>query len=151
MDKLYKRGLQISQNVIFDKMLRRAPRFLGKPVSMGYMLYNAFHKLTENRGNSSRWAHVTELMTAFIRMVRAYTSGQYKGIPTRSLLVGIAVLLYLLSPLDLIPDFLVGIGLLDDLGVMSWFIIQFKDELDKFISWEQEQQGRLPSPAPGPR
>lgn len=39
--------------------------------------------------------------------------------PMLKLMVPIAVLLYIISPIDLIPDFLLGIGQMDDFGVLG--------------------------------
>lgn len=39
--------------------------------------------------------------------------------PVLKVFVPIVVLLYLISPIDLIPDFLLGLGQLDDLGVLG--------------------------------
>lgn len=144
MDKLFQKGLKLSKNVMFDRMLRMAPRMLAKPVALSMMLREGYMKLTENRGNNSRWAHVSDLMQATVRMVRAYSQGHYKGLSRKTILIGVAVVLYLLSPLDLIPDFLVGIGLLDDLSLMSWFVVQFREEIDKFIAWEGSSYRSVP-------
>lgn len=35
-------------------------------------------------------------------------------------IIAILALLYILSPLDLVPDWFVPIGWLDDLGVLAW-------------------------------
>jgi uncharacterized membrane protein YkvA (DUF1232 family) len=39
--------------------------------------------------------------------------------PILKLVVPIVVLLYVVSPIDLIPDFLLGLGQMDDLGVLG--------------------------------
>jgi uncharacterized membrane protein YkvA (DUF1232 family) len=39
--------------------------------------------------------------------------------PTIKLIVPIMALLYVLSPIDLIPDFLLGLGQIDDLGIIG--------------------------------
>jgi uncharacterized membrane protein YkvA (DUF1232 family) len=39
--------------------------------------------------------------------------------PVLKLLVPIATLLYLISPIDLVPDFLLGVGQVDDLGMLT--------------------------------
>jgi len=41
-----------------------------------------------------------------------------KRVPITAKLVPIAAVLYIFSPIDLIPDFLLGIGQLDDIGLL---------------------------------
>lgn len=47
--------------------------------------------------------------------------------------VAIGALLYLISPIDAIPDFIPIVGLLDDVGVIGLAVITLKDELDKYM------------------
>jgi len=48
----------------------------------------------------------------------------------------VAVLIYFLSPIDVIPDFIPVIGLLDDMALVAWFSSTLKDQLDKYAEWE---------------
>lgn len=41
-----------------------------------------------------------------------------KRVPTWMKVVALAPLVYVLSPIDLIPDFILGLGQLDDLGIV---------------------------------
>ena len=43
--------------------------------------------------------------------------------PAIKLIVPIAALLYVLSPIDVIPDFLLGLGQIDDLGIIGGTIL----------------------------
>lgn len=45
-------------------------------------------------------------------------------------------LLYLISPLDLIADPILGFGLIDDTVIMVYIITKIKDELDSYINQE---------------
>jgi uncharacterized membrane protein YkvA (DUF1232 family) len=69
--------------------------------------------------------------------VRAFISGEYRDISTNTVISGLAVLLYVLSPIDLIPDFIPVIGFLDDLSLISWFLGKFQGEITRFREWEQ--------------
>lgn len=63
--------------------------------------------------------------------VRDVTTGKYKDYNVSNLALAIAALVYLVSPLDFIPDLLPG-GLLDDAAVIAWAIKQLHEELAKY-------------------
>ena len=62
--------------------------------------------------------------------------GVYKGYNGRQLTLVVAVLLYVVSPLDLIPDFLAGIGFLDDAALVSYAIRLVDKELCRYLQWK---------------
>ena len=74
-----------------------------------------------------------------VRLVVAYARGNYRDIPPDSLALVVAGLLYVVSPLDLIPDALPGIGFADDAVVVGWVIKSVRGELDEFRAWELSQ------------
>lgn len=45
-------------------------------------------------------------------------------------------MVYVVSPLDPIPDAVPGIGFLDDAAVIGYVISAVRDELDTFRDWE---------------
>ncbi|WP_449400898.1 YkvA family protein [Chryseobacterium wanjuense] len=50
-------------------------------------------------------------------------------------------LLYVISPIDLLPEVAVPvIGVLDDLAILSLAIPKLIREVDKFLLWEAEQK-----------
>ena len=55
-----------------------------------------------------------------------------KSVPKRKKLIIIGGILYLLSPIDLIPTVLFPISWVDDLIVWIWIIWYLRDELDKY-------------------
>lgn len=72
------------------------------------------------------------------RMVNMWRKGQY---PVKSidLILPLIGLLYVISPIDVIPDFIVVAGVLDDLAVLSLTIPKLLREVDKFLLWEAER------------
>lgn len=48
-------------------------------------------------------------------------------------LVPVAALVYVLSPVDLIPDFLIGLGQLDDLGILLGSTRLFRSMIPGYI------------------
>ncbi|HET6686585.1 MAG: YkvA family protein [Jiangellaceae bacterium] len=83
---------------------------------------------------------LTTRINAFPRMVGAVTSGRWNGMgKSRLALMGLAVL-YLLSPVDLVPEgLLLAIGLVDDVVVATWLAGSALDGTERFIDWENTQ------------
>lgn len=75
---------------------------------------------------------------AVFRMLKLWRKGEYKMKFTDILLPAIA-LIYVLSPIDLIPDFVPIVGALDDLAILAFAIPMLMKEVDKFLIWENEK------------
>ncbi|HEV7348270.1 YkvA family protein [Telluribacter sp.] len=75
-----------------------------------------------------------------VRMVKSYASGDYRGIASSSFVKVVASLIYFVSPIDLIPDFLPIIGLADDLALLAWLFKTLDNEIQKFNVWEKQKQ-----------
>ena len=48
-------------------------------------------------------------------------------------------IIYFVSPIDLIPDVIAGIGFIDDAAVIGLVVMQIKADLDNFLAWEITQ------------
>ncbi len=75
---------------------------------------------------------VREDLTTLVALLKAYATGEYRDIPTKSLILGAAGILYFVTPIDVIPDFLLGIGYLDDLTVLTYVIGIIRGEIERF-------------------
>jgi uncharacterized membrane protein YkvA (DUF1232 family) len=78
------------------------------------------------------WAYLQTML----RLIRAYYRGEYRDVPMSALLIIIAAIVYLVNPLDLIPDWVPGVGLLDDAFIVAFAVRQTKPSLDNFMTWE---------------
>ncbi|WP_294210487.1 DUF1232 domain-containing protein [uncultured Chryseobacterium sp.] len=79
------------------------------------------------------------------RMVNMWRKGLY---PIRSIdmILPLLGLLYVISPIDLLPEVAIPVlGVMDDLAVLSITIPKLIKEVDKFLLWEAEQK-YSPSP-----
>lgn len=70
-------------------------------------------------------------------LIRDYWKGDYRQIPWKSIAVISAALLYVLNPLDLIPDALLLIGLIDDAAVVATALIWVESDLYRYAAWKE--------------
>jgi uncharacterized membrane protein YkvA (DUF1232 family) len=144
METQDKKGRNIADSGIFKKFLSRAEEYLKKPSRVKDLISDTYKKASAQKDVGTIAHEVWESLQTLTRLIKAAVSGEYTGIPTATIVGGIAVLLYFLSPIDLIPDFIPVIGLLDDVALLAWFMSSIKTEMDKFADWEK----RAPQPAP---
>ncbi|GIH26952.1 hypothetical protein Aph01nite_52620 [Acrocarpospora phusangensis] len=79
---------------------------------------------------------------AFPRMIGGALRGDYRGLGKGKLtMMGLAIL-YIVSPIDVIPDFLLAIGVVDDFGVFLWLATSLLGESGRYVTWEQERTHR---------
>lgn len=83
---------------------------------------------------------VQDKLLATIRMVKAYVNKEYTDIPSKTIIIAFAGLLYLANPIDLIPSFIPFIGLLDDLSVILYVLTLINTEVVKYMEWEEKMK-----------
>ncbi|WP_433369773.1 YkvA family protein [Streptosporangium sp. CA-115845] len=84
-------------------------------------------------------------LRALPRMIGAVMRGQYPGMSKGKLaMMGLGVL-YIISPVDVIPDFLVLIGVADDFGVFLWLMSSLLGEGGRYVDWERDRVRAVPS------
>lgn len=69
-------------------------------------------------------------------LVKDSINGSYKDVPKGSIIVIIMGILYFLSPIDLIPDFIPFIGFSDDAFVLGLVFKQVNNDLEKYKNWK---------------
>ena len=74
-----------------------------------------------------------------ISMLKDYWSGAYREIPWWVIASVVFTLLYVLSPIDLIPDFIPVIGLMDDVLVITICLMMIEQDLLKYQEWKEAQ------------
>ena len=73
-----------------------------------------------------------------VSMVRSYLRGNYTKIPKRTILAIVSALIYFLSPIDLIPDWIPLLGQLDDAIVIAscWNLVN--KDVEDYRQWKKE-------------
>ena len=125
------------KNFAEKKFGPKARRIIENPSNIINELGTASQLLTRDRVVSG-FKHGLEDFKALLRMLKAWGTGQYKEIPWKSLWLSILAVIYFVSVVDFIPDFILGVGFIDDFALISWVLGSIKEDLDKFKEFENQ-------------
>ncbi|MDJ0364297.1 YkvA family protein [Hymenobacter sp. H14-R3] len=129
-------GKDIAASAIFKKFLAAAEGYITQPTRLKKLLMDAFNKAREKKEIGTIAHEVWDTLQSLFRLIKLSVSGEYTGVPRTTVIAAVAVLVYFISPIDLIPDFIPVVGLLDDMALIAWFSTSIKHELDRFHEWE---------------
>ncbi|MBC8460274.1 MAG: DUF1232 domain-containing protein [Deltaproteobacteria bacterium] len=88
------------------------------------------------KSNGPLGKFVSDLKLLF-SVIQDYISGEYREIPWWSIAAIVAALLYVLSPIDLIPDFIPVIGYIDDALVVAACLAMVEQDLQNYRDWKK--------------
>jgi len=96
------------------------------------------NKAVAKAKNAAPLHDVRDTLKLFFGIVKDWIKGNYTRIPTGSLIVIFIALIYFVSPVDLIPDFL-PTGLIDDAFIISLVSKQVSNDLEKYRKWKSHR------------
>jgi uncharacterized membrane protein YkvA (DUF1232 family) len=105
--------------------------------AMGFV-NKADYKINK-KDNAPVFAVIKDKINLTFRMLKFYFKGEYKSLSVDTLLKILAGVIYFVFLVDFIPDFLPGVGLADDVVVLTWVINSLGMELNKFEVWEAQK------------
>jgi uncharacterized membrane protein YkvA (DUF1232 family) len=120
-------------STFFARAPVRAKEIVADPEALKALADKALHSAS---GRSGPVGEVADEFLTLGRLVAAYARGDYRDIPFDSLIVVIAGLVYVVSPIDLIPEFVPVAGYADDAVAIGFVIRQVHHELAAFREWE---------------
>ena len=141
----------VAGSVLFKKFLQTAEGYIRQPTRLKKLLTDAYTKASQKNDVGTLAHEAWETLQTMFRLIKASMAGESTGVPGTTVAAAVAVLIYFLSPIDLIPDFIPVLGLLDDVALVAWFSTTLKGEMDKFHEWELTRPALVAtadSPAP---
>lgn len=114
----------------------KAQEYANDPQKAKKLLNDAIKKADNLKGPLEKIWDDLQLMFG---IVKDWITGEYKEVPIGSIIAIIAAVLYFVSPLDLIPDFIPVAGFIDDIFVIGLVINQVRADLYKYKEWKHNK------------
>lgn len=96
--------------------------------------------IEQKMARSGRLQRLRTDIRLMFSLVRDYWQGHYRTIPWKSVAAIAGALLYLINPLDVIPDLIVGFGLLDDATIIAFCLKLVEGDLHRYAAWKELQE-----------
>lgn len=137
-DKKTKRVTRDQAGLAIDKLKEKAAALAKDPELVASLLKTASTKAAKHQ------EQIRSLRTnlfGLIRLLKAWAGGRYQKVPWPTLVMAVSGILYFLNPMDLIPDFIVGAGYIDDATVLGLVLKAIKHDVKDFVAWEEPSEG----------
>jgi uncharacterized membrane protein YkvA (DUF1232 family) len=132
-------ALGLTRGIDPDFVRRGASRITD--VEVARVLENA-DAIGEKLKRGGRLTQVVEEGKLLLSLVRDYWTRDYRAAPFWVIGAAAFALLYVLAPLDLLPDAMPIVGQIDDVAVVSICLALVRKELEKYAAWRAARAPR---------
>jgi len=71
-----------------------------------------------------------------IPLINDYWHGTYRDVSVKSIVIFVVALAYIISPIDLIPDYIPGLVQIDDAVILGLSLYFLEKDLRKYKEWK---------------
>ncbi|MEH3114131.1 YkvA family protein [Pedobacter terrae] len=120
----------------FKKSQSKASIILSDKTKASNTIKDALGKAVTNKSDlEGIWSKLVLLFA----VSKDYVNGDYTEIPKRSIIAILGGLIYFLSPIDVIPDFVPVLGFIDDIYILNLVYRQVLKDLENYKAWKDAQ------------
>jgi len=123
----------INPEVIVNKHKNKAQEILEDKDKLQNLINEAAKKANNANGPIDK---IIEDFKLLIGLITDFKSGNYRNVPYGSIIMIVVAIIYFVSPIDLIPDFIPVVGLSDDAAVIAFVIAQINSDLQAYKAWK---------------
>ncbi|MBR0455781.1 MAG: DUF1232 domain-containing protein [Firmicutes bacterium] len=76
-------------------------------------------------------------VAVLLSMLRAYIKKQYTDVSIATIIAAVAGLIYVVNPMDVVPEYVLGVGILDDAAILGIILQAMHMDLNKYKKWQK--------------
>jgi len=131
--------LKVEESPGYTKAQKKAKSVLGNPQRVSKLIDTTRKKISNLDLGETEFKGILGTIKTFIRMLRAFRSGTYTEMPWLTVLTIVGALIYFITPIDLLPDFIPVTGYVDDFSLILIVYNRFKGDIIAFQAWENSR------------
>ena len=121
--------METNSDYALDQAKQLSDEIIAEKEKLEKVILNAFEKADAEK---KRIGKFVQNLSDLLNMLRAYTSGEYRQVPWKTISFIAAAIIYFINPMDVLPDIIPGFGYLDDATVIGFVVSAVKDDLANF-------------------
>ncbi len=102
-------------------------------------LLNEEDKLQKKLKDSNDLSRFLKDVTLLLGLIKDYYLGNYRVVPYTTIAAVVVGLLYVINPIDFIPDFIPVIGYIDDAIMIALCLRMAERDLKRYARWKDSQ------------
>lgn len=85
-------------------------------------------------------ARLFQNLKLLLPLIRDYWKGNYRDVSIRSIVIFLMGLTYIISPIDIIPDYIIGLGQIDDVAILGLSLYFLEKDLITYKKWKDKEK-----------
>ncbi|NLB40716.1 MAG: DUF1232 domain-containing protein [Clostridiales bacterium] len=128
------------ENKVFtDEKLRKALETNSEEAKSTIKDEDKFERLVQRLENKLKLIpqigkYISDI-ACMVSLVRSYIKKEYTDIPIGTIISIVSTLIYIVSPIDLIPDFIPVVGHIDDIMLLGWVLKSIHSDVEEYKKW----------------
>lgn len=120
-----------------DRIFAKAKSTVAQNEKVQSLLSEVRAKVDKINTDSTERSTFLYQVQVLVRMIRAHFRGTYTAFSTSTILTLVFGLVYFITPVDLIPDFIPVLGLTDDVSLIYFIFRSLAEDIERFKAWEK--------------
>jgi uncharacterized membrane protein YkvA (DUF1232 family) len=117
----------------YETFEKKAEKIITNADKTSKLINDAMEKV--NKISKGPVEEIWDNLLVFFDLMSDWLKGNYRNVPIGSIIMIVASIIYFLTPFDIIPDFIVGLGYIDDMSIISYTFRQIQTDIDKYQVW----------------
>jgi uncharacterized membrane protein YkvA (DUF1232 family) len=122
----------------YEKWESKAKEYAEDKSKAAGLLQDAMKKADDKKAGPI--GEIWEKLQLLFSILKDWLNGSYKDISKSSITMIIIGLLYFVMPVDIVPDWIISLGFLDDAAVLGFIINQVNQNLEEYKGWKNSRK-----------